>query len=148
MNADRKDLLAGFFLVALGLLFLAYAAGTLPMGSAFRMGPGYFPIMLSVLLAALGLMTLVRSLGRASSAFGAVSWRGIVLITAASLSYALIMPRYGLVPALLIAVLLSAFSSRRMTLGLALILACGLSLFCTVIFRYGLGLPVQLFGAG
>jgi hypothetical protein len=147
MQADRKEMAAGAFLLAVALFFFLYAIRTLPMGSSFQMGPGYLPIVLSVLLALLGMLTLVHSLGRASSAFGAVSWRGVVLTTAASVSFATTIPRFGLVPAVLVAVLLSAYSSRRMTIRLALSLALGLALFCALIFRYALELPVQLFGA-
>jgi hypothetical protein len=87
------------------------------------------------------------SIGQATSRFGTVSLRGVALITLASVSFALVIPRFGLVPAVALAVLLSAFSSRRMTIRLALLLAFCLTLFCALIFRYALDLPVQLFGA-
>ena len=147
MNANRKDQAAGILLAALALFFCVYAIRTLPMGSSFQMGPGYFPIVLSILLGLLGAATVMGSIGQATSRFGTVSLRGVALITLASVSFALIIPRFGLVPAVTIAVLLSAFSSRRMTIKLALLLAFGLTLFCAVIFRYALDLPVQLFGA-
>ena len=147
MNANRKDVTAGVFLVALALFFGGYAVRTLPAGSSFQMGPGYFPIVLSVLLGLLGATTVMGSIGQATSRFGTVSLRGVALITLATVSFALVIPRFGLVPAVSLAVLLSAFSSRRMTIRLALLLACGLTLFCALIFRYALDLPVQLLGA-
>jgi hypothetical protein len=52
----------------------------------------------------------------------------------------------GLVGATALVVLLSAFASRRVSPGFAVVLAVSLTLFCVAIFHYGLGLPIRLFG--
>lgn len=148
MKADRKNLIAGLFLIGLSLFFFLDAAKTLPMGTTFEMGPGYFPIVLSLLLGLFGAITAVRSLGKPTAPFGAVSWRGVILVVAATIAFGVIVPLYGMVPAMIVAVLLSAFSSRQMTIPLALGLAVGLTLFCALLFRYALDLPIPLLGAG
>ena len=55
-----KDLLAGLIFIGLGLAF-GYATLAYEIGSAFRMGPGYFPLVLSIILTLLGLLTTVQS---------------------------------------------------------------------------------------
>lgn len=55
MRGSRKDLLAGAVFVGFGLAF-AVTASTYEIGSAVRMGPGYFPLVLGGLLVLLGIL--------------------------------------------------------------------------------------------
>ncbi len=55
-----KDLAAGAVFAAIGLAFMAGAL-TLDIGTAFKMGPGYFPLVLSGLLVLLGLIVMAKS---------------------------------------------------------------------------------------
>ncbi len=68
MTIDR---LSGAFLFLLGL-FVAWEDRVLPLGSHDRPGPGYFPLLLSVILGILGLVLLVR--GRSSPPFRSIRW--------------------------------------------------------------------------
>ncbi|WP_089175627.1 tripartite tricarboxylate transporter TctB family protein [Bosea sp. AS-1] len=148
MQADLKDIAAGLLLVAAALFFGLIGFVQLPLGTSFRMGPGYFPALLSGLLAVMGLIIAGRAIGRSSEISTIrVPWRGVLLTSAATVAFALLVPAYGLVPALVTAILLSAFASRRMTWPLAVGLATGLTLFSALLFRYGLGVPVPLLGA-
>lgn len=148
MQADLKDIASGLLLVAAALFFGLIGFAQLPLGTSFRMGPGYFPVLLSGLLAVIGLAIAGRAVGRSSEASAVrIPWRGILLTSAATVAFALVVPAYGLVPALVTAILLSAFASRRMSWPLALGLAAGLTLFSALLFRYGLGVPVPLLGA-
>jgi len=148
MQADLKDIAAGLLLVAAALFFGLIGFTQLPLGSSFRMGPGYFPALLSTLLAVMGLIIAGRAIGRSCEiSTSGIPWRGILLTSGATVSFALLVPRYGLVPALTVAILLSSFASRRMTWPLALGLAAGLTLFSALLFRYGLGVSVPLLGA-
>ncbi|KRE14579.1 hypothetical protein ASE66_14570 [Bosea sp. Root483D1] len=148
MRADLKDIAAGLLLIAAALFFGLIGFAQLPLGTSFRMGPGYFPALLSGLLGVMGLVIAGRAIGASAAVFvGRVPWRGIVLTSGATVGFALLVPRYGLVPALVVAVLLSAFASQRMTLMLALGLTAGLTAFCVLLFRYGLGVPIPLLGA-
>lgn len=148
MQADLKDVAAGLLLLAAALFFGLIGFGQLPLGTSFRMGPGYFPVLLSGLLGVMGLVIAGRAIGAgAAASTERIPWRGIVLTSGATIGFALLVPRYGLVPALAVAILLSAFASRRMTLPLALALTAGLTAFCVLLFRYGLGVPIPLLGA-
>lgn len=148
MQADLKDIAAGLLLIAAALFFGLIGFAQLPLGTSFRMGPGYFPVLLSGLLGVMGLVIAGRAIGASAAvSTGRISWRGIALTSGATIGFALLVPRYGLVPALVVAILLSAFASQRMTLPLALGLTAGLTAFCVLLFRYGLGVPIPLLGA-
>jgi hypothetical protein len=140
-----KDIGAGVIFIAIGLAFGAGAL-SLPLGTALRMGPGYFPLILAGLLVALGLAIVVYGLGHSAPAGHAVPWRGLMLILAAPVVFGLTVRGLGLAPALALVALLSAFASRRMSVWLALALTVGLTLFCVLVFSFGLGLPLRLFG--
>lgn len=145
MQKSAKDLLAGLLFVAFGLSF-AFAAWNYDLGTAIRMGPGYFPVVLGSLLVLLGIIVLVEGMvAGEQGAIGPVPWRGLVLILASVLFFGFTVRRLGLVPSLFVTVLLAAFSSARTGIVGGLIMAAALTFFCTAIFSYALGLPVPLF---
>jgi uncharacterized membrane protein len=145
LTFNVKDLGAGLIFIAIGVAFGLGATG-LEIGTALRMGPGYFPLVLAGLLVALGLAIVAQSVGHKATDGTPVPWRGLVLILAVPIIFGLTVRGLGLAPALAIAVLISAFASRRMSVPLALALSLGLTLFCLLVFSFGLGLPLRLFG--
>lgn len=145
MTFNVKDLGAGLIFIAIGVAFGLGATG-LEVGTALRMGPGYFPLVLAGLLVALGLAIVVQSVGHKATEQMAVPWRGLILILAVPVVFGLTVRGLGLAPALALAVLIAAFASRRMSVPLALALSVGLTLFCILVFSVGLGLPLRLVG--
>lgn len=146
MSINSKDLIAGAIFVAIGAFFSIGALIDLRMGTAFQMGPGYFPTIIGGILVAFGAMIAFNAVGAAPSPYGPVSWRGMILITLAPILFGVLVRRLGLLPSLLIVVAISTFASRRMRVPLALALTAGLTLFCVAVFGYGLGLPLKLLG--
>ena len=71
-----RDVVGGLVVVAIGGLFLLFGR-ELPVGTSFRMGPGYFPTILSWLMVALGAVMagLAWRAPHQDGAFGAVPWR-------------------------------------------------------------------------
>lgn len=146
MPRSQKDLIAGAVFIAFGLAF-AVIAWSYEVGTALRMGPGYFPFLLGGLLVLLGVGIAVEGTLRGDSApIGSIPWRGIVLLTAAVVFFGFTVRRLGLAPALFGAVLLAAFSSQRTTIVMAFAMAAGLSAVCILIFVELLGLPLPLIG--
>jgi Tripartite tricarboxylate transporter TctB family len=145
MSFDIRDIGAGLIFIVIGLLF-GLGAMDLELGTALRMGPGYFPLILAGLLVALGLLIVVHGLGHSATGRLTVSWRGLVPILAAPVVFGLTVRGLGLAPALALVALISAFGSQRVSVALAVVLAVGLSVFCVLIFSLGLGLPLRLFG--
>jgi putative tricarboxylic transport membrane protein len=116
------------------------------LGTAFRMGPGYFPTALGGLLVVIGLVSLMRAAVRAGDPLPPTRIKGLLAVTAAALAFGLLVRRTGLVVALPLLVLVSAAASARFRWGPALALAAGLTLFCTVVFLKGLGVPLPILG--
>lgn len=142
---DRTDLTAGLLLMATAGFF-GWQTMDLEIGSSLRMGPGYFPMMLSILLFALGALIALKSLGREDEPIGPIAWRGILFILPAPIFFGLTVRGLGFVPALFLATLIAAQASRRMRPLPALILAILVTILSTLIFSYGLGLPFRRFG--
>ncbi|MGE0211919.1 MAG: tripartite tricarboxylate transporter TctB family protein [Parvibaculaceae bacterium] len=144
-SLNIRDAAAGAIFLVIGALF---ALGTLDldMGSGLKMGPGFFPLILAVTLMLLGLGVIGTAFLTASEPIGTVPWRGVALILLAPVVFGLTVRGLGLVPALALATLIASFASRRMNPIIAVLVTVGLVLFCVVVFHYGLGLPVRLFG--
>lgn len=142
---DKTDLATGLLLMAVAVFF-GWQVLDLEIGSSLRMGPGYFPMVLSALLFLLGALVALKSLGRPGEPFGAIAWRGMAFILPAPVFFGLTVRGLGFVPALFITTLIAAQASRRMRLLPALLLAVAVTILSTLIFSYGLGLPFRRFG--
>jgi hypothetical protein len=142
---NRRDAASGAIFVAIGAAF-ALGARSLEIGSALRMGPGYFPLVLSFILVAVGLVIIATSFTGPSEPLTPVPWRGLILVLAAPVLFGLSVRKLGLLPAIVLAALVSVYASRRATPGLAIVLCVALTLFCLGVFSYGLGLPLPLLG--
>ena len=145
MQVNTRDAAAGVIFIVFGGLFVLGALG-LERGTAFRMGPGFFPLVLAGLLIALGLAVIIKSVGSMSPAMSAVPWRALALVLSAPVIFGLTVRGLGLLPAVAAVVLISAFASQRVSVRLALILMAGLTGFCVLVFGVGLKLPIPLFG--
>lgn len=117
-----------------------------PFGSTFKMGPGYFPTVLGVLLVLVGLVVTLRGLLQPGTAVGAFAWRQILLVLAATLSFGLLLRGAGLIVAVLILVMVGTYASRFFRWGAAVALAAGMAAFCVLVFVKALGMPIPMLG--
>ena len=142
-----RDVVGGLVVVGIGGLFLLFGR-ELPVGSSFRMGPGYFPTILSWLMVGLGAVMagLAWRAPHQEGVFGVVPWRALVLIVGATLFFGLGLRGLGLLPVLVAVVFATAWASRYAGLKAATALALGIALFCSGLFIKGLGLPLPLTG--
>lgn len=148
MGRSIKDICAGLIFLAFGLAF-GFAASGYQLGAALRMGPGYFPLLLAVVLSLVGVGILVGALrgrGEAGS-FGAVPWRAALLVLGAILFFGASVRGLGLALALFLTAFAAALASSENTPARAGLIALALTVFCVAIFSYGLGVPVPLLGA-
>lgn len=145
MTINLRDVVAGVLFVALGAWFVVSAL-ELELGTALRMGPGYFPLVLAALLILLGVLIVVRALRDRPAEFGSVAWRALPFILAAPIVFGLTIRGLGLVPSLAMEVLLVSFASRSMRPLVAVCLTVALTVFCVGVFSFGLGLPLRRFG--
>lgn len=146
MHKARKDLLAGGIFVAFGLAF-AVVSATYEVGTALSMGPGYFPLVLGGLLALLGILVVVKGLVAGEGEdIGPIPWKSAVLVVAAIAFFGFTVRGLGLVPALAVTTLLSAFAGHRTGVVAAAVIAGGLTTLCVLIFVMALQLRLPLIG--
>lgn len=135
-----------------GLLFLAFGGAAVllaqeyKLGTAFKMGPGYFPTALGGLLALVGLLAVVRSFIRPGTALEPFHWRLLLMVTGSTVLFGLLMRGAGLSVTVLVLVLVSSAASVYFRWRTALILAVGLIALSALLFVKGLGLPIPLIG--
>ncbi|TKT79063.1 tripartite tricarboxylate transporter TctB family protein [Aquamicrobium sp. LC103] len=145
LSFDRTNLACGLIFIGFGLFFAIQSLG-MQIGTAFRMGPGYFPLVLACILVILGAVIVVGSATAEGEPLGPIAWRGMLLILPAPVFFGLTVRGLGFVPALFCTALIASFASRRMSLAKALVLSALLTAFSVAVFSYGLGLPFQRFG--
>jgi Tripartite tricarboxylate transporter TctB family len=138
-----KDFLAGCIFLAFGSAFLVLAQ-RYPMGGARRMGPGYFPQLLALLLMGIGIAAMLRALAREPVAIGRVAGKALLMVTSGVLIFGFTVERWGLVVASVSLVLISSAASSSARLNQALALALALALFCATVFGLLLGLPFPI----
>lgn len=136
------------FLVV-GLAF-AYGATEYSMGSGARPGPGYFPMILSVIMAILGAIVIFTSLTievEGGDPIGDIAWRPLLVIVGAIVLFGVLLPRLGMIlttPILIVAV---SFAGQQFKWTGVLIASAVLTVFCWLVFIKGLALTIPLWPA-
>lgn len=147
MQVNLRNVGAGALFIAIGGWFALEAWLRLRIGTPNNMGPGFFPIVLGSILAGLGLAITATGITTPPEAMDRVPWRGLVLVLAAILFFAVTVRGLGFLPALAISSILAASSSGRMSWWGAAILAVGIAAFGTGVFVYALRLPYPVIGS-
>jgi hypothetical protein len=141
-----KDFWTGVIYVLFGGIAF-WIARDYGFGTASRMGPGYFPSVLSALLVMIGVISLVRSFIVPGEPLGHFALKAGVLIILSTVLFGFLVNRAGLIIALLVLVLVSAAASEKFRFewkavaGLIVLIA-----FCALVFVMGLGVPMPLIG--
>jgi hypothetical protein len=142
----RDHLTGGVFVLAGGLI----AAGALahPLGTLMRMGPGYFPLLLGLVLVSLGIVIAAsaeRSDALGLGALANAAWlRPLALVSLSVVLFALLVELGGLVAAVAGVVIVSGLAHHAFRWRDALMLAALLAAGSVGVFAYGLRLPFQI----
>jgi hypothetical protein len=139
----RADLWASLLFAGLGAFALIVGADY-PLGSASRIGPGYVPRLLGILLAGLGAFLLLRSMWTRESVDTTVAWRPLVLVLASLVAFALVFEASGLVPAILVSVAVANFAMAENRWTTAVVLGAILAFFAWALFVKALLLPLPV----
>ena len=100
---SQKDFFSGLMFMAVGVAF-AWGASGYTIGNGARMGPGYFPLVLGILLAVLGLVITFNALVVPTAdgdKIGRIAWKPLFFIIAANLVFGAALgglPSIGLPP--------------------------------------------------
>lgn len=141
---NQEDFWAGAMFIGFGIITLV-ASRDYPMGSAFRMGPGYFPTYLAVLIVIIGAALAGKSLSTPGERVGPWGWRPLVCLSAAFAGFGLLIDRAGFVASLLVLIVASSFAGRDTRPVELVMLVIVLISGSVALFVYGLELPYRLF---
>ena len=136
---SQKDFFSGLMFAAVGGAFAAVSS-TYTIGTGARMGPGYFPLVLGVLLAGLGVVIALRSFTsgpEGGDPVGRFAWRPLFFIIAANLAFgaclgglpSIGLPPLGLILGIFILTFVASLASDEFNPKETLILSIVLSVF-------------------
>lgn len=140
---NARDFCGGVLLVAFGFFAIVIARGY-PAGAAARMGPGYFPDMLGMLLIVIGAVLVVASLRRDGPRLPRWPWRPTVVVLGSVVLFGLIVDRAGLALSTLILVFLASAASAEFRWREALASGVFLSVLASLVFIEGLKVQLPL----
>jgi hypothetical protein len=142
---NRIDFAAGVMYLAIAAAF-AFGARDLRLGTADSMGPGYFPIAVSSLLAVVGLIVLAQALSPGALSTRLERWHvsKLLVILGSVIVFALLLEPAGLVVSVFALVGISSLASNEFDWRVAAINAIFLAALGAVIFVYGLKLLLPL----
>lgn len=150
-----KDFWGGVMFAALGLLFLVIARGIpgvpfLPgytMGTPARMGPGFFPFWLGTILFLLGVAISVggvRADGGKGGQLEKWHWGPLFWVLGAIVLFGIILKPVGMLLDGIMLVIVASIGSHDFRIKPVVILAVFLTVFCALVFVWGLKLPIPL----
>jgi hypothetical protein len=149
----RKDHVAALLLIAMGIAILVIGF-RYRMGTLVHMGAGFIPVVLGILMTAVGLVIgLLAYAGsaeeKAAQALPAPpDLRGGLCILGAVAVFVLVGAYGGLVPATFGSVFVAAMGDRNNTWKTSLLLALVMVVFGVIVFHYGLRVQLPLFAWG
>lgn len=136
-----------FAVIAKGIPGLSFMSGY-AMGTPARMGPAFFPFWLGLLLFLLGVIIAVDGIrdkeGGPDSAFPTFHWKPIVLVLGAVVVFGLILKYTGMLIAGFVLILIASRGSQDFELKRTVFLGVFLTIFCALVFVWGLKLPIPL----
>ena len=145
MTRNPKDFWTGLIYICFGssAILIAREYG---MGTAIKMGPAYFPTILGGLLVGIGVISVIRSFIVRGTPIGVFAFKGLTLVSVSVLVCGFIVRGAGLAVALPLLVIISAHASMRFRWRPTLLMAVGLTIFCSLVFLKGLGIPLPIIG--
>jgi flagellar motor component MotA len=148
---SQKDFLSGLMFMIVGASF-AIGATNFDVGTAARMGPGYFPLLLGIVLALLGVVITLQSLRGpeqpGGGKVGAIAWRQLIFILGANLLFGILLvglpsiglPHMGMIVATYGLVIMAGYARPKHKLKESIVLATFLAAGSYVAFVYALNL--------
>jgi len=136
-----KDFLAGLIFVGFGVAAVVLGSAY-PLGTAARMGPGYFPRILGLLLIVLGAALTLRALRLQGSPLAHWKWRPTLVVTTSVVLFGLIVTHAGLAFSTIGLIVLSSAASSEFRAKEALI--SGVLLAALAVGVFVIGLKLQL----
>jgi hypothetical protein len=138
-----KDLFAGLLFIAFGAAAIAIGSNY-PFGSSARMGPGYFPRVLGILLIGLGAVIALRGLKLKGTPIAVGSLKPLVIVLGSIVLFGLLSPHIGLVLASILLIVSASAASSEFRWKEALLSGIVLAAGAVMVFIWGLGLQFSV----
>jgi hypothetical protein len=135
-----QDIGAAVVFMVIGLAGI-YFGRDLTFGTAGRMGPGYFPIILSCIILGIGVIIGCKGLAIEGPPIEAIHLRPILVVVAAILAFGYLVDKLGLAITAALLTVVAGFARRDVNLLETILLAAGLALFSVALFVYALSQP-------
>jgi putative tricarboxylic transport membrane protein len=136
------DILTGILFLVLSLGAIAIISADYPLGNASRMGPGFFPLIVSSILGVLGAILVVRSFFIETETVGVANLKPLLLVLAGTLFFGLAIEDLGLAVAGVVLVFAARLAGDEFKFLEVTILAVTLVAACILLFAYALGLSL------
>ncbi len=138
-----RDFFAGVIFLSFGLCAVLVGRDY-PMGTALRMGAGYFPFVLGLLLLILGAVICINSLFVGGEKIETIGLRALLLVLLAIGAFAVSVDSFGIVAATVLMTVVGAAASPESRWHEVVVLTIALLGLSVGVFAYGLGLPFKL----
>jgi membrane protease YdiL (CAAX protease family) len=142
---NPRDFWAGVMFCSVGAVFAGVAL-TYKLGTAARMGPGFFPFFLGIILAILGVAIALSALKTKNKGPGVdkFHWGPILWVLGSICLFGVMLKVTGVLFAGIFLVIGASLGSEEFKLRDVLLLAVGLTVFCAAVFVGGLKLPIPM----
>lgn len=143
---SQRDFVSGLMFIVVGVIF-AVGATNYSMGSSAKPGAGYFPLILSVLMAILGAVVLFKSLTietEGGDPIGHIAWRPLLVIVASIAVFGIALPRLGMFITIPLLIIMVSFAGDEFSWKGVLTNCVVLTAGSWVIFIWGLALTIPL----
>ncbi len=145
MLKNPKDFWSGVMFAVVGFAFaIIVKVHDYPMGTASRMGAGYFPFVLGNIMGVLGLIVIAQSLVTSGGPISKFAWRPLFWVLLAFVIFGLTAKFLGLVIAILLLVVISSYGGHEHKWKEAIISSIILAASSIGVFVYGLKLPFPI----
>lgn len=139
LQKDYRDILAGLLMLLIGLGVSWYANQHYEIGTLNRMGPGFFPVSLGLVLAVIGFFIALPALFRPGSPMK-IEIKTLILVTLSIAVFAASLRTMGILFATSAAVLISSTADHELTWKGRIGIAVGVAALVWLVFIYGLSM--------
>jgi hypothetical protein len=143
---SQRDFFSGLMFVVVGVVF-AVGATNYPMGNSARPGAGYFPLLLSVILAILGAVVMFKALTietEGGDPIGEIAWRPLLVVVVSIAVFGVLLPLLGMFVTIPVLIFMVSFAGDEFHWKGVLLNAAILTAGSWVVFVWGLNLTIPL----
>jgi hypothetical protein len=142
---NPRDFWSGVMFALMGFAFaIIVKVYEYPMGTGSRMGPGYFPYVLGIIMGVLGLVIIAQAWISEGMPVAKFAWKPLFWVLGGFVIFGLTAKWAGLVVAIVLLVVISSYGGHEHKWKEAIISSIILAVSSVAVFVYGLKLPFPI----